>query len=767
MIMHKYNKRYYIVLFGLFMPMLLLAQRQYDYMDDSAVAGGADRALNAFIIIIILIIAAIVFIFIANAFFNIYYWFNPEANSEYKRKKRREELEKAKPSNVKVELSIPKEESPGIHKVVKEMPSYSDQGFNDYVTSFELTKKPESKDRLTDLYTYKMYDGDKLISTTNGAGVNKLRKYDINPKMGTKIICDEAYDDYDTPYEYGIKQGIKLPDSLLAIGNNAFNRLILTEITFPSSLKYITGNPFGGAFPSCKKINCRNSRFSFENGLLLSHEQSLLIADLNDSNKIKETPKGIKYIGREAYKFHNIHFLSISSSVIAIAAYAFCRNDIWVIVFNGKTEIIDESVFSGSPNLKVIYIPQNTLDHFKKVIPQEYYSLLVEKDLGKVSFIDVIHQFIRDEDSKLYPFLNMSFGDEIVVPLQKQKYIKKEIEGYAITRVEEGDWNNAIIDWGCKEGKNHDELDEGCAQYSFDGKKFLRFENESRLKEYVIRKGVEIICDNAICNSNVIKLPSTVKVLGNRSFDSHEKGSFLIPKSVKIITGNPFANCSGELKCNSTYFIFENGVLYDKNKRKLISVLWSNDISEQDRLIDTQIIMIGRYAFYGKTIEDEKPLVLPHDVLYIGESAFRSSSINVVFSNTIIEIAESAFASSKIKSINLPPSLSILGKKAFYNCASLESITLSPRMKTIEEETFCGCSNLKTVYIPEGIELLKQCCFSECTSLREVRFPNSLERIENHAFDLCPLTYVVVSRNTTVEDEAFPNSCEILYRDGI
>ena len=754
-------KRFVVGVLSFLYPLLLLAQRQYDYMDDNAVAGGADRALNAFIIIILLIVALLVFVFLANAFFNIYYWFNPEANPEYKRKKRREELEKAKPSNVKIEPSIPKKTSPDIPKVAKEIPSYSDQGYNDYVASFDLTIKPESKDRLTDIYTYKMYDGDKLISTTNGAGINKLRKYDINPKMGTKIICDDAYDDYDRPFESTV---INIPHTVIAIGNNAFKRLYLPEITLPSSLKYITGNPFGYR---CMKVNCPNSRFSFENGLLQSREQSLLIADLSDINKIKEIPQGIKYIGREAYKFQNVQFLNISSSVIAIAAYAFSRNDIWVMVFNGKTEIIDESVFSGSPNLKVIYIPQNTLDHYKKVIPQDYYSLLVEKDLDNVSFIELIHQFIRDEDSKSFSSLNMSLGGEIVVPLQNQKYIKKDIEEYAITQVEAKDWSNAIIDWGSKEDEDHDELDEGDAQYSLDGKKFLRFDNESGLEEYVIRKGVEIICDNAICDSNIIKLPPTVKVLGNRSFDSLENGTFLIPKSVKTITGNPFVNCSGEITCNSPYFIFENGVLYDKKKRKLVSVLWSNDINEQDRLIDTQIIMIGRYAFYRKTVNDDKPLVLPPNVLYIGESAFRSSSINVVFSNTIIEIADAAFASSKIKSINLPPSLSILGKEAFYNCASLKSITLSPRMKTIEEETFCGCSNLKTVYIPEGVKILKQRCFYACTSLREVRFPNSLEKIERYAFDLCPLAFVVVSRNTIIEEDAFPSSCEILYRDSI
>ena len=758
---HGNNKRYYIGLFELFMPMLLLAQRQYDYMDDNAVTGGADRALNAFIIIILLVFAAIVLVFLANSFFNIYYWFNPKANPEYKMKKRREELEKSRPSNVKEEPSIPKEASPDIPRVAKKMSSYCDQGYNDYVASFELTIKPESKDRLADLYAYKMYDGDKLISTANGRGVNRLREYDISPKIGTRIICDDAYDDSDRPFEGAI---IKIPHSVIAIGNNAFRCLYLPEVTFPSSLMYITGNPFGFR---CNKINCLNSRFSFENGVLLSREQSLVIADLCESNNIKETPEGIKYIGREAYKFQDIHFLSVNRSVIAIAAYAFCRNDIWMVAFNGKTEIIDESLFTGNPNLKVVYIPQNTLNHYQKAIPQEYHSFLVEKDLDKASFIDLIHQFIRCEDSKSYPRLAIPLGEEIAVPLQYKKYIKEEIDGYAITKVEEEDWNNAIIDWGSKESQDHDELDEGEAQYSFDGKKLLRFENESGLKVYFIKKGVEIICDNALCDSNIIQLPPTVKILGNRSFDSLEQGSFLIPKSVKTITGNPFVNCCGEITCNSPHFIFEDGVLYDKSKRKLISVMWSNNTNETKRHLDTQIIMIGRYAFYGKCFDDNKPLIIPPNVLYIGESAFRSSSINVVLPNYIMEIAEAAFASSKIISINMPPSLSILGKKAFYNCASLETIKLSPRMQVIEEETFHGCSNLSSVYLPEGIKQLKQCCFYACTSLREVRFPNSLERIERYAFDLCPLAFVVVSRNTIIEENAFPSSCEILYRDCI
>ena len=43
------TKRFSIILVALHYAALLTAQRQYDYYDDSAVAGGADRALSGII----------------------------------------------------------------------------------------------------------------------------------------------------------------------------------------------------------------------------------------------------------------------------------------------------------------------------------------------------------------------------------------------------------------------------------------------------------------------------------------------------------------------------------------------------------------------------------------------------------------------------------------------------------------------------------------------------------------------------------------------
>ena len=84
-------KRTSFVLLLLLYAVLLTAQSHYDYMDDSAVAGGANRAFNGLLFIILLIIGAIVLLLLGNVFFKIYYGLNPEAKPEYKAQKANEE----------------------------------------------------------------------------------------------------------------------------------------------------------------------------------------------------------------------------------------------------------------------------------------------------------------------------------------------------------------------------------------------------------------------------------------------------------------------------------------------------------------------------------------------------------------------------------------------------------------------------------------------------------------------------------------------------
>lgn len=94
-------KRFVLLIISVFTQILLVAQTQFDYMDDDAVAGGADRALNGIIIIVVLVIAAIVLLFIISGLLNVYYWFNPKADPSYKRLLAKQEQERKHEEYVK------------------------------------------------------------------------------------------------------------------------------------------------------------------------------------------------------------------------------------------------------------------------------------------------------------------------------------------------------------------------------------------------------------------------------------------------------------------------------------------------------------------------------------------------------------------------------------------------------------------------------------------------------------------------------------------
>lgn len=86
-------KRITSILYFLFINTTAFAQTPYDYMDDSSVAGGADRVLNGFVILFLIIIALLVIILIVGGLGKIKYELSPQKEID-RQKKEKEEQEK-------------------------------------------------------------------------------------------------------------------------------------------------------------------------------------------------------------------------------------------------------------------------------------------------------------------------------------------------------------------------------------------------------------------------------------------------------------------------------------------------------------------------------------------------------------------------------------------------------------------------------------------------------------------------------------------------
>ena len=195
--------------------------------------------------------------------------------------------------------------------------------------------------------------------------------------------------------------------------------------------------------------------------------------------------------------------------------------------------------------------------------------------------------------------------------------------------------------------------DEFGVKYSKDGRKLLKAPKKLD-GIYSIRKGTKIICEEAFrwsktigchflkslvipdsvtnigdyafwgCTSlKSLVIPDSVTHIGNGAFNACSSlKSLVIPASVGNIIGNPFSGWNGELKCLSPCFIYDDKVLFDKDKSKIIAFRDKNTTSY---VIPDSVTSIGYWAFqFCSSLND---IIIPDSVNSIGHGAFWGCNI--------------------------------------------------------------------------------------------------------------------------------------------
>ena len=266
-----------------------------------------------------------------------------------------------------------------------------------------------------------------------------------------------------------------------------------------------------------------------------------------------------------------------------------------------------------------------------------------------------------------------------------------------------------------KEELNEAFVDEWGVKYSKDGRKLLKAPGELN-GAYSVKEGTRIICDNAFswcrslseivilssvtsigkgafssCDSlSDIVIPSSVTSVGDWAFFTCFSLKYIsIPKSVICLNGNPFAGWNGKLECLSPNFVYEDDILFNKDKSRIISFRNQN------------------IKFY----------VIPSSVTSIGDSAF--------------------LGCDSLSDIVIPSSVTSIGDCAFYDCHSLSDIVISSSVTSIGDSAFLGCRSLSEIVIPSSVTSIGKGAFSYCDSLSDIVIPSSVTSIGDWAFYDC------------------------------
>ena len=322
-------------------------------------------------------------------------------------------------------------------------------------------------------------------------------------------------------------------------------------------------------------------------------------------------------------------------------------------------------------------------------------------------------------------------------------------------------------------------IDERGVKYSKDVRKLLKVPQELR-RGYSVKEGTRIICNNAFagCSLSNIAIPDSVTAIGDYAF-SHcclsniaildsvtaiGNGAFShclllenisIPKSVICLNGNPFSDWGGMLECLSPTFIYEDEVLFNKDKSKIVSF---RNQKIESYIIPDSVTDIGDYAF--SHCSSLSNIVIPDSVTAIGDFAFSdcSSLSNIVIPDSVIAIGDSAFGDcSSLSNIVIPDSVTAIGDFAFSDCSSLPNIVIPNSVTKIGDYAFSDCSSLSKIVIPNSVTSIGDYAFSDCSSLSKIVIPNSVTSIGDYAFRGCSsLSNIVIPDSVTaIGDFAF------------
>ncbi len=464
---------------------------------------------------------------------------------------------------------------------------------------------------------------------------------------------------------------IKVPENVTYIGDNALsNTLITGEINLHDGLTYLGS----GAFTDCVNI----SKVTFPNNF----------ANINDY-----LFEGCTSLTEVVFP-NNEYTVNSTISYIGVNAFAGTAISEFKVPFNVSS--IQQSAFSDCPNLKTVYVYNNTTNS-KEI----YY--IEDEETGETSFVvSDSYQGIISFGKNL--FMNSSSFEEMLLVDKDNKVTSNTGEvsipvtvsvlgsssqeanffsGTAVKTLNLFQDLQGISDFDYKETLSYTLIKTLPPTFAQDALKLetVNFGSDDQASIQTINRAAFKNC----VSLKSVNLPNTVTTLQTNCFENCTSlASVSLSKNINAIPVRSFANCSS-LKT------IEIPSLYCKT--------------------------LGAEAFLNCT-----------------------SLESVTFDNE-------------------NGSLTNIGQSAFKGCSSLKSFTISASCESLSNDIFSGCTSLSTVEFSTNskVTAIPANLFEGNTSLVKIILPSSVKTINANAFKNSGLKeiYLNSAEVVTVADNSF------------
>ena len=583
-------------------------------------------------------------------------------------------------------------------------------------------------------------DGRKLLKApTTLSGTYSIKKT-------TEIICDRAFFDCLNLTSISIPNSVKvigewafagcsllssidIPNSVISIGNIAFaGCLSLKYISIPESVICLNGNPFG----DCEgEIECLSANFIYEDDVLFNKDKSEIISFRNQEIESYIIPDSVTSIGD--------------------GAFSSCSSLRSLVIPNSVTSIGD-GAFEGCSSLSSLVIPDSVVN----IKGNPFYLWKGKLECLSASFIYEDNVLFNMDKSKLISNRNQE-AKSFIIPngvMSIEKYAFSDCSSLisisvpkSVTSIGDGAFD------GCSS------LSSIAISDSITSISAWTFDGCSSLRSLVIPDSVTSIGNEAFrgCSSLCsLVIPDSVTSIGDGAFyGCSSLRSLVIPDSVVNIKGNPFCHWKGKLECLSASFIYEDNVLFNMDKSKLISF---RNQEAKSFIIPDGVKSIGNRAFdYCYSLIS---ISIPNSVTSIGDESFIdcSSLSNLVIPNSVTSIGAWAFDGCKsLRSFVIPDSVTSIGYGAFSYCSSLSSLVIPDSVTSIGDSAFEDCTSLSSLVIPDGVTSIGAWAFDRCSSLSSLVIPDGVTSIRDYVFSGCSsLSNLVIPNSvTSIGDSAF------------